>query len=157
MEKDSVLFKLVTAALFISSFSFTGVAFSGEKGDTAGNVIFYISEVLFWLFLVAGYVIFRKISKHRKKYKKSMKYTKGHMRESNRPGAFCFFSNIHAVIADIVMVLSFVITLIFVFIPSLNQNVAVFFVALLIFSVHMHCILNGVNFRYIKSLNKQGE
>lgn len=113
---------------------------------------------MFWLFLIVGYVVFAIISKHRKNYEK-LNRVRGTrpVRTKSRNGMFCFFSNKYAMIADIVMVVSLIITLVFMFIPTLNQNVAVFFVAILIYAVHMHAILNGVNFRYIKSLNDKGE
>ncbi len=157
MKKDILLMKLVVSLLMVSSVSILFAIFADVDGNTANVIMAYAGAGLFWLTLIAGYVLLGVVSGHRKKYDNTQKYSQGHMKVSSRPGAFCFFSNKLAMIADIAMLASFVITLMFIFIPSFNQNVAVFFVAILIFSVHMHCILNGVNFRYIKSLINKGE
>ena len=158
MKKDLQLFKLVSGALFVSSFSVLFSIFSDFEGNAFNKISGYMGAILFWLFLIVGYMFFYIISKNRKTYERQNRVSGTRpVKTKSRNGMFCFFSNKYAVIADIVMVVSLIATLVFMFIPTLNQNVAVVFVAILIFSLHMHAILNGVNFRYIKSLIDKGE
>lgn len=156
MKKDITLMKLVFIALFVSSFSVILSIFVDYKGTAVQAILGYVGAVLFWIGLVIGYVILGMISKHRKDFERINKPIH-RFKKSNKPGIIRFLSNKYAMIADVAMVVFLIVTLVFIFIPSLNQNVAVIFAACLIFSVHMHSILNGVNFTYIKSLRNKGE
>lgn len=157
MNKDKTLMKFVVISLAISSFSLLLVMFGDYNGNALNKAIAVLTGVLFWGFLIIGYVILGIISGHRKTYERKNRADLGRKanRDANkRPGIICFFSNQKAIIADIVMIVSFIINLIFMFIPSVNQVVAVIFIAIFAFAVHMHCVLNGVNFRYIAHISK---
>lgn len=156
MKKDITLMKLVFISLFVSSFSVILSVFADYKASDFRIVLGYIGAVLFWICLIIGYVLLWMISKHRKEFERTNKPAH-RFKKSKKPGIIRFLSNKYAMIADVAMVVSLIVTLVFIFIPSLNQNVAVVFVACLIFSVHMHSILNGLNFTYIKSLRNKGE
>lgn len=156
MKKDITLMKLTIALLFVSSFSLLFSIFANYEGSAFQVALGYVGSALFWLCLVLGYVLFGIVSKHRKDSGATLKASH-FSKKSNKPGIICFCSNRFAAIADLLMIISFILSLIFIFIPSLNQNVAVVFVAILVFSIHMHGILNGVNFTYITSLTKGEE
>lgn len=157
MNKEQKLFKSAVLMLFISSFSLIFSIF-GNYDTTAFRKILAISgAVLFWLCLIVGYVFFALISERRKAYERRHRERGVRPEKKAKPGILCFFSNKFAMIADVTMAISLVATLVFLFAPTLNQNLAVIFVAVLLFSAHMHGILNGVNFKYIESLNRKGE
>ena len=160
MKNDKILMKIVYCLLAVSSLSLMLATVADFKGEPFKVFLAYATGVIFWLFLILGYVVFYKINKHRKEYEKTQvresdRETRRKNRETNKkPGIICFFSNKYAVIADIVMVVSLVLSLVFLFVPSLSQNAAIIFVSILVLSIHMHGILNGVNFRYISKISK---
>lgn len=159
MKKDIILMKLVVLFLAISSFSLILVPFSDYDGSAFNVVTAIIAGVLFWLFLILGYLVFAGIAKHRKVYeKKATSSNKGRLSRADnkkKPGIVCFFSNKFAMIADIVLIASFILTLVMVlFIPQTPQVIQIILISLLLFSLHMHCVLNGINFRYIRERSK---
>lgn len=112
-----------------------------------------ITVIIFWVCMIAGYVLLAKINKSRKskiKNKQTFKKTK--------PGIICFFSNRFALVFDLMMGISFVLMIIFSIVPVLNCAVIETF-AVFLFSLHMHSVFNGVNYKYIKSISdkKEGE
>lgn len=150
--------KFVVISLAISSFSLLLVNFGDYNGSVFNKVIAVLTGVLFWMFLILGYIALAVISGHRKSYQKRIDNPDSNKRSNRetkkRPGIICFFVNPKATVADVVMIISFIINLVFIFIPSVNQVIAVIMIAVFAFAVHMHCILNGVNFRYIAHISK---
>lgn len=152
MKKDIRLMRISIILLLISSFSVLLVMFASFDGNTFQKILAYLTGATFWLFLIIGYVVFYQVSKHRKKYEiknPAPPYRKG----QKRPGILTFFSDRVAMSMDIIMIISLILSLLFLFIPSLNQNIAIVFIAILIFSIHMHSILNGVNYKYTLHLS----
>lgn len=155
MRRDIKLFKITCILLAVSSFSLL-LSFFGDYGGNAFNVVMAaLTGILFWACLIAGYALFAVINSHRKKYVKAKKSSVSERNRKRLPGIICFFSNKYAIVADFAMILFFILTLVFIFIPFLNQSIAVIAIAILLFSVHMHCILNGMNFRYILQITKE--
>ena len=137
----------VIGLIALSSLSLTFAAFGGGSSST-GIWITVIPGIVFWGCLVAGYVLLFIISRHRRDYEKNEKRAGKHTRKPI-PGIITFFSSPTATLVDIAMIVVFVLTLVFAFIPDFNQKVLVVIIAVLIFLVQAHCILNGVNFKYI--------
>lgn len=161
MKKDVVLMKSVFLMLFISSLSLMLATVADFRGSGIQVFLAYFTGIVFWLFLILGYVLFFQVSKHRKEYERTRSAeADGEGRRRSReykktPGIICFFSNRYAVVADIAMIIFFILSLVFLLIPSLSQNAAIIFISLFILSLHMHGILNGVNYRYIRSVSKK--
>ena len=151
MKRDIKSMRTCILMLMISSFSVLLSYFASFEGNALQRILAYLIGVLFWAFLIIGYVIFHKISVHRKEYEKTHPDLE-YLKKRRLPGILTFFSDHASSAIDIIMIISFIITLAFMFIPSLDQSFAIVFAAILIFSIHMHCILNGVNFRYISHL-----
>lgn len=148
ISKDIKLFRLVILSLFVSSFA-TLFVFLGDYDGNVLNVVFaYLTGILFWIGFLVAYILLWIINKHRKNTQKNKKEIR-----TNVPGALCFFSNRYAFCADICFIISlFVLVTIFIFYS--DSNAVGIVLPVLLFSVHMHGILNGVNFTYIKSLFK---
>lgn len=157
---------LIIVMLFISSFSLL-LSFFGDYNGNAFNIIMaYAVGVLFWGLFIASYVLLAVLNSKRKKLEAEKKEenvnnTEEHSnryaasrKKSRKPGIITFCSNKYAMIFDILMILMLILTVVFSFIPALS-SIAVICFAVLIFSIHMHCVLNGVNFRYIH--NRKGE
>ena len=149
MNKNLNLMKTIVVLLFVSSFSLI-LSFFGDYSGNAFNVIMaYAVGVLFWLGLIVGYILFFSLNKRRKKDKKFVYKFK------SRPGIFVFFSNKYAFVIDIAMIAMLIFTVIFSFIPLMNYSLSVVSASILLFLIHMHCLLNGVNFKYILSITKE--
>ena len=167
LKQDVKLMKFVIAALALSSFSLIFTIFGDYNGNTLNVIVAVTVGVVFWLFLILGYVVFSRIAVHRKQYEKTQNISRSDndkpRKDDNKkkPGIICFFSNPYAVAADIALLVSLAVNVIFLFIPSVNQVAETIFIAILVFSLHMHCILNGVNFKYTYDLSnskqKKGE
>lgn len=148
--------KLIIVMLFISSFSLLLSFFADFNGNAFNLMMAYGAGILFWGCLIAAYVLLAVINEKRKKSEARRKtdlYENetrkvASKRNSNRPGIINFCSNKYAMIFDTLMVVFLILTIVFSFIPVLN-SVAIICISVLIFSVHMHCVLNGMNFRYI--------
>lgn len=148
--------KLVIISLFISSFSLLLSFFGSYSGNAFNFIMALMTGILFWLGLIAGYVFLIIVNTHRNQTVKAGKYDLSESkRQKAKPGIICFLSNKYAAVADAAMVLFLILSLVFLFIPALNQGIALVFVSFFLFSLHMHCILNGVNFRYINSIDKK--
>lgn len=132
--------KAVFVSLFVSSFSILLSFFGDYNGTTANVIAAYAVGILFWLFLIVGYVLLGVINSHRKKAVENKK---------GKPGIIRFFSNKKAKIFDIAMIVLFVLVLICELVPKIDDNIAVVLMAILLFTIHMHCVLNGVNFNYL--------
>lgn len=154
MKKDIRLMRISVILLLISSFSILLVMFASFDGTTFQKILAYLTGVSFWLFLILGYVAFYQVSKHRKVYEKKNP-SPAYRKAQKRPGILTFFSDRMAMSMDVIMIISLILSLLFLFIPSLNQNIAIVFIAILIFSIHMHSILNGINYKYTLYLSKK--
>lgn len=107
--------------------------------DIQNNFFFkflgYFLPALFWV-CIACAVVFQILL--RTKYKVSGK----------KFGLITFFKNKFAIIADIIMILSLIVTVIIV-IMNATSFISFIVIAILLFSFEMHCILNGKYFNYL--------
>lgn len=147
MKNTVKLMKLSIIFVAVSSLSLIGVAFSDFNANGIRHFTAYVTGAVFWIFLIVGYILLAIVSNRRKADKRA-KIT------DKRPGIICFFTSKEAKIADIGMFAAIVLSLVFSFVPGISAAVRVIFIALLVLSIQMHCILNGVNYRYIRSLTE---
>lgn len=153
MKGDINKFKASLVMLTVSPLSLLILLFVSFEGESVNIPLICIAEVIFWGCMIAGYVLLAMINKSRKSKIRGKQALK-----KSKPGIVCFFSNRFAIVFDIIMGLSFILTVIFWIFPVLNCAVIEIF-AVFLFSLHMHSIFNGVNYKYIKSISdkKEGE
>ena len=145
--------RAVIALLALSSLSLCLVAFGSYDASAFRAVFTVLIAILFWACLIAGYVLLYIISKHRKEYERNVPRDKRRQAKTKkRPGILCFFSNPAASAADFAMIGLFILDLVFMFIPGISRTINFILLAFLVFAIHMHCILNGINFEYINRL-----
>ena len=119
--------------------------------ELINKICAYLVGICFWAGLIAGYIVFAVINSKRKKQLKKKKES-----AKSLPGIICFFSNKYAKVFDILFVISLILSVVFMFIPALNQGfVSVLVISVCVFSLHMHSILNGVNYKYIQNLEEE--
>ena len=152
MKSDRKLMRRSIIMLAISSFSLLLITVSDYSGSTFNVIMAVLTGLLFWFFLISGYATLAVISKHRKVYESEHSTGRRRAKNKKRPGAFCFFSNPKAACADVAMIVLLVALAVIWFIPVKSIIPKLIIVPMFLFSVHMHCILNGVNYKYISQL-----
>ncbi len=145
MERDKALFKFACVSFGVSAFAWLLSPFGNYRGNALAVFFAVLVGVLFWLGLLAGIVLIMMINSHRKKS------AGARAKLSGRPGAFRFFSNRRAMIADIAMIVFLVVLIIMSFVSNKAQSMFMVVFAFFLFSIYMHCVLNGTNYQYIMS------
>ncbi len=131
-------------AIFSLSFVFMPSAVNAMYNGTNG--LLYFVGVSFWLGLIVAIVSIMLINIARKRDAKFREKYKG----LKQFGLVNFFKNKIARIFDIVVAVSFLVNIV-IRIVNVNQTLIFIGISIFIFSFGMHCILNGVNYIYIKS------
>lgn len=151
--KRTVLFLLISSALLLC-------AVFVDVDNATVKLLTNLGALLCWLFLILAYVMFYRFSKFRKAHEPNG------FADGQRPGIIVFFSNPEAKKADIVMIVSFVISVALTLIKQiilghdptfksyLFETVSVVSFAVFIFALQMHAILNGVNYKYYLTLSE---
>lgn len=145
------MMKVIFGLLFISSFSIILVFFGDYEGELINCICAYLVGIGFWGGLIFAYVLFGVLNARRKKQLKSTE----NLNTEKRPGIICFFSNKYAKVFDILLVISLLLTVVFMFVPFLNQDAVIISLSVFLFSLHMHSILNGINFKYIQNQKEE--
>lgn len=147
MKKEIKLFKIVIALLFIASLGICLISFMDEYGNAFQVALQYATGPLIFGGFISAYVVFAIInSRVAPKIRSSKIKRKKGIRSI---GLLNFFSNGYAMIFDVLMALSFILGIVFFFVPKLGSVLWSVFAGIFFFSLNMHAILNGVNFRYI--------
>jgi len=145
--KPTFLFSIV--CMFLFSLSFLIMPVASDLALDGKLVLLRLSGIWFWLSLIAGYALFILVNKNRKRL--MMKQKKQAIKV--KPGIIKIFSNKWACIADIAAVISlfgFLITVLII--PQ--KYVTYIFLFAAIFTIQMHGMLNGENFKYISKIIK---
>lgn len=157
MEKGIPYMKRTILFLLISSLALLCAVFDSVDNGVAKSISF-IGGLLFFLFLLLGYFMFYRFTQFRKQNSDPAEAQKG------KPGIIVFFSHPQAKTADIVMIVSFIISLVTLIMGQVNGAIHANFLfnlisvlssAVFIFAVQMHAILNGVNYRYYLSIKSE--
>ena len=145
--------KTTLTALTISSLSLLFGIFVDFDGYGFPRALGYIIGAVFWLFEIIGWLAFFKLSKRRKEYEKDNPDA-SYLKRRRRPGILTFFANKRAAIVDLVLPISLIMMVLVLFIP-LGQTVTFIVAAVFSFASQMHCILNGINFKYIQFISQR--
>ncbi len=126
---------LLTVSIFL-------MPVSNIKDDSV--VILYLSSATFWIGLVGTIYSAIKINHSRRVYSKF-----NDIAWNRQIGLINFFRNKPAIVFDIIMFVSlvgFVVSEVYI----KNLIVTFIFFALFVFCFGMHCMLNGINYKYLK-------
>ena len=107
-------------------------------------IVMYCSGVAFWIGLIGTIYMALKINCSRKgSYRFNELF--GNRKQL---GLIHFFQNTEAMIMDVTMVISLIV-LIIARLCSANLQIIYVIIAVFVFSFGMHCMLNGINYKYI--------
>lgn len=147
LRKCRIFLAASAAACFIAClavcFSETVSQISREKGN---DIPVYIVGGVFWAGLLFTYIFTFAAAMCRKQDLAADRRGLN----TGRPGFLCFFQNLEAKVMDIVMIVSILALVAGIVLDVHNSVFVLGTIFLTIFSVHMHGILNGKNYRYIK-------
>ncbi len=130
--------ELISILAFVfSAASFMLFYFVDYQKNNFTKALGYLLPAIFWLGLIIAVVMQILIS-----LKSKMEVTK------NKIGVVSFFKNKYAVVFDVLMIVSIIITLILL-VKHVNNFIVFLIISLLIVSFEMHCILNGKYFNTI--------
>lgn len=146
------LFYTSVISIGLSALSLSFIPFGSFAGSDFQRIIAYIIGIVFWLGIIVGYCLFIIVARTRKKSKKQKLLPKT---ENIRIGVLSFFKTFPGMIADIVCAISVVALIITVVFGNSSTWIVYVLVSVLIFSIQMHGIFNGINFVYIKSYKKE--
>lgn len=138
------MLKCYVLALTLLSFSIILMPIVSKFNDST-KIPMYIVGLLFWTAMILIIITVVRINKSRKR---SLGFNTKYA-GLKKLGLIHFFQNKNAVIADIIMfgsLIAFVLSLLLAW----NTMVQFIFFSMLLFSFGMHCMLNGINYIYIK-------
>lgn len=136
MKRPGMLLGAIVLCLLLSSMCILIVPAAHNR-----YALTMICSGVFWLGMPAGYGLLMYVNIIRKKQTADT--------EKFRAGIITFFRNAYAGIADALWIVSLLLLTASFFAESLQGSVQFVFAFMTVFMFHMHCILNGENFRYL--------
>ena len=138
MKKLRLYFTLSILFFIIGSSSIMAMPATRDIANSSNRISLLINGLWFWIAFIAGYVFAWLASRERKKNTTTV---------SEKPGILLFFSNAFAIIFDLVMLFSFLIFMIMVFSGQTGSFISYIVLSLLVLSIHLHAMLNGLIFK----------
>lgn len=137
--------------LLIFSLSFALMPF-GIGSDGQIKKIIYLIGAMFWIGLIGIIISSIQVSKLGKIISERLEDNEN---DKKRVGIISFFQTKPAKIADLILIISLV--LLIVFCVFTNYTILKFLlISIVVFSFGMHCVLNGINYSYIANRKKRG-
>lgn len=148
--KIRILFWSSFACEAVMSSTFLWMPFVNEK--RAGQVI---TGLIFWVFLICGYVLIGIAGRKRKSY--IFRKSKIETDMKQRMGILEFFSNMPAIVSDAILGTALVVALI-TGVTKLKETYLPYIVIFLILlSLNSHCLFNGRIYKLINTKQIRGE
>jgi MFS family permease len=152
VRKIKTLFMASICFIGFSSLSIAFIPYGDFNGNNNELIIAYMIGGAFWAGILAGYSLFIILNKKRKKLAEKQK-----MRSRPLRGAFCFFQTRNGMVADITCGISLIASVILISAAGSSwQWITFIIISVFLFSLQMHCILNGENYKYIKFQESRG-
>jgi hypothetical protein len=135
--------------MFLMSLSFIYMPYASDRARDGGELALRLSGAWFWVTLLAGYALFILADRGRKKLSEKRKKD----RPKERAGIARVFSNSWARAADVACAVS-LLSFLIVMLAQPQSRAAYFLLSAVVFTAHMHCVLNGANFRFFMQAEK---
>lgn len=140
LKNIGVRYLLIEISLFLSSSIglFLSQFIIKSSGQT-NRLIAVISGTLFWIGLILAIIFSLYLNK--------ITINKNN---DNKIALIKFFSNKPAIVFDVLLIVSFIAFVICMIVNRMS-NIAIIIFCIFIFSLEMHCVFNGKNYKYIIS------
>lgn len=136
------IIKQINLLFYLSVFCFTCLSstvlfmpFANERIHTV------IVGIVFWGMAIVGTALIIMANSQRKWFIKTK--MNGNVKMDCRPGIVTFFSNTPATVADVAMIISFVVFVIFMFTKIKYEYASYVALFMFLLSLSMHCLFNG--------------
>lgn len=146
IKKIQKLFRTSVVFLFLMSASILIMPFSVEA-KTKG--LLYANGLMFWVSCVIGYCVLIAANRKRKSYIKHS--PKGKTLKEGKVGFFAFFSNLPALVADITMIVSFLLFVVISFTEWKYEYISYVVLFVFVFSLNLHGLFNGRIYKIVKN------
>lgn len=160
LKKYVLLVRLSFVGSFLSSVSLFLIPFADINGQGIQKAFAYVAAAVFWSGFILEIIFVFASSCDRKKIEKKRVDAGGEPSKKTGVGAITFFSNRLAAAADSIFIVTAIAVAVLSVLKVKNNIIVMFVTAIMFFSLNMHCILNGRNYRYYanarKFLKKQG-
>jgi hypothetical protein len=151
IRKLKTWFSISIGCIGLSSASLLMIPFADFRGSPPQKAIGYVIGTVFWAGIIAGYIIFWLLSRSRKQIPSNGRCTKP------RIGIISFFRTFTGMIADVICGLSLIGLVIAIAVAGDHAGWFTFLlIAVFIFSLQMHSILNGENYINLEKLKWRG-
>lgn len=140
-----ICFTVVSTCLF-------GMFFIETTVDSPPSKLNLFCGIGFWLFTILGILLQIVVSRNIKRWYERKRLYRSRFRRT-KIGLLTFFSNLPAIISDIVLVVS-LITFIVIMIIDSTSILAYISLSVLFLSFSAHCIFNGKNYYYITNYER---
>ena len=150
IHKAKILFWISFACEAVASATFLWMPFVGET--RMGQII---TGIIFWIFLICGYVCIGIANHFRKGY--NLQPHRNLLHAKQRIGLFKFFSNIPAAIFDTVLVAVLLIAVIAAFTKLKETYLPYPLLSLILLSMNAHCMFNGRVYIFTNSKPIKGD
>ncbi len=142
---------ILSLAVVNSIFILSTIAVNLDTSEFETNLIYIIASG-FWLSLILE-IILVVLTTFKRKELEEKGYKAKSLRDA-QAGIVSFFKNFEASIADVILFICAISTVVIVRSQTNTQAIIIVDFSLLFLTFNLHCILNGKNYRYIKSLNQ---
>lgn len=151
MKRNLGLVILSSVSYAMVSLSIIAMSFDNVADSGGISTLGIVCGVCFWAFLLTGIVLQIATSVSVKRwYKKHGVYRLG----KRKLAVISFFSNLPALISDIVFFLSLLVFLALIIFTDGTSLLAYVSISVLFLSFCAHCIFNGKNYYYIRNCKK---
>lgn len=152
IDKIKIYFYISVFFMFLMSVSILFMPSAVEQEVQKGLYLMLIGST-FWISLIIGYVFVILANIKRKKF--IMDEYDGNLSMNCHIGIITFFDNLPSSVADVTMIFSFILFIIIDFTSIRYSFVAYVLLAVLVFSLNMHCMLNGRIYKIMKFRGNQ--
>lgn len=149
-----IMFALMLAFMLLFSVSFLLMSPASDLALNHGQKwLQVLSGALFWTSFIAAYTLLVLVNVKRAKLAKHKKVSPKY----KLPGIITFFSSKEAIVADVLSAVFLIAVVVCVAILKLNNMFAFVLISLLVLALQLRAVLNGENYRYIKSQMSGGK
>ncbi len=142
--EETKIFILSAIGIFISSLSVYLLPFSENSNDEEITGIGILIGILFWVGIIMGSLFFLLVWRQLRKDEEYLE-----IKKRVRPGFLNFFSGRFAIINDATLIVSIVVVIVSVGIPTLPDGIILLGMFFMIYSFCLHFLLNGRVYKYL--------
>lgn len=147
-KKINLIFLIISLVCFAGvALSLFGMYYIETSVDEPLSKFSLVCGLCFWLSGISGIILQIIVSKNVRTWYNNLKPISPRFKKS-RIGILNLFSNFAAAVSDIILCVSLILFISFVFIDS-SGIYAYIFLAVLFLSFCAHCVFNGKNYYYI--------